>query len=164
MLVSAAPPKLTVLPSIHGRRGDSTTTPLPMTANNNQLMSSGGQATMVGWGGGRWWLKRHKRWKRNDGWHRTSSYSRWQRSVDGAGDNNNKTTINRCPVAEAEDNNSWREATVEQEWQKGQASVVNGRGQLWLSWKDDSRGWILESYLESYLDESCPKPRVFFHF
>jgi hypothetical protein len=41
-------PPTNVLPGIRIKWGDSTTMPPPLMANDNQLMRSGGRATMVG--------------------------------------------------------------------------------------------------------------------
>jgi hypothetical protein len=40
----------------------------------------------------------------------TSNYGWWQRGEDSADNNDNKTTINKCVVAEAEDDDGWQEA------------------------------------------------------
>jgi hypothetical protein len=61
-------------------------------------------------------------------WQRASNYGLWWRSNDGTKDNDNKTKINICVVAEAEDNNGWQEATDEQQWRSGQATAVSGGG------------------------------------
>jgi hypothetical protein len=76
------------------------------------------------------------------------------------------------------DKDGWGEAMDEQQWRSGQATPVDGGGRWRLSEKDDSgestsmQQWRsnnkffflggFESYLKSYLDESCPKLRVFF--
>jgi hypothetical protein len=39
-------------------------------------------------------------------WQWTSNCGRWRRSDNGADNKDNKTTINKCAAAEAEDNNS----------------------------------------------------------
>ncbi len=100
-------------------RGGATTAPSP-TASNNQLMRSmhsSGLATRVGWGGG------------NGG---------WRDSVDGAKDKQKwsvvegqqqcwqqqqKTTINKCVAAEAEDVCGGR--SERQRW------LARGRAQWW---------------------------------
>ncbi len=77
---------------------------------------------------------------------RTSNYGQWQRGNDGADDNNNKTTINKCAAAEVEDNDDWQEvgwggvgggATVVRLWRRHSFAI--------RSWKmevEDGRGCV----------------------
>lgn len=115
MFVSAAPLQISVLPSIHGRRGDSTMTPPPLTANKNQLMHSGGQATTVGWGEGICQLKRCGRWKSNNVVAPNKQIRLVAEGQQGANNNDNKQ----------------QSSNVQQQRRRLAAAGKRGRAQWW---------------------------------
>jgi hypothetical protein len=90
---------------------------------------------------------------------------------DGADNNKNKITINKCGAAEAEEDNSRQEAgcsgggrgaTVVQQWRRNSFAIRSRRMEV-----EDGRGCVMFLFLgvvESYLNESFPKPSVFFSF
>jgi hypothetical protein len=69
---------------------------------------------------------------------RTRNCSWWWRGNNGADNNNKNTRINKCVVAEAEDNNGWQEA--------GHGSGEGGATLVW-QWRRNSfaiRSWRME--------------------
>jgi hypothetical protein len=101
------------------------------------------------------------------------NYGWWWRGDKGSDNNNNNTAINKCEVAEAEDEDGWQEAgcggggrgaTVVQRQRKNSFAIRSWRMEV----EDGQQGCIIffflggvECYLKSYLNESWTKPRDF---
>ncbi len=141
MFVSAAPPQLIVLPSIHGRRGDSTMTPPPPTANKNQLMHSNRKTTMVGWGKGRWQLKRCGGWKSNNG---VATNKQIQLVAEGWQGSNNY-------------DNKQQSSIVQQQRRRSVAAGKRGRAHWWR-WRSDCRAATKEKQLCNKVKEDGGGP------
>jgi hypothetical protein len=107
-------------------------------------------------------------------WQWTHNFGRWRRGDNGADDNNNKTTINKCAAVGAEDDNGWQEAGRIDG--VGGMTVVRQRRRnsfMIKSWRMEVEDWQVcvhflflggvESFLKSYLDKSYQRPEVFFN-
>ncbi len=108
-------------------------------------------------------------------WPQTSNYGWWWRGNEGADDNNNKTTVNKCAAVEAEDEDGWEEAghgggggwaAVVRWWRRNSFAIRSWRMNVKDGWGCFHFLFLggVKSYLESFLDKTCPKPRDFSFF